>query len=106
MRVFHIVEPDVWANQHCELYRPPGLETEGFIHCSFREQLGRVIDRYYPDAARLTILEIDVDRLMSRMVTEPSTGGEVFPHIYGPINCDAIVAVEEWTPAAGEGTGR
>jgi len=39
------------------------------------------------------VLEIETDELMSRVLNEPSTGNEIYPHIYGPINRDAIVDI-------------
>lgn len=94
MLIYHIVLPDVWENLNAEIYKAASLETEGFIHCSFRDQLDGVIERYYSNAESLVILELDSDRLMSRVVNEPSTGNEIFPHIYGPINVDAVVSQE------------
>lgn len=96
MLIYHIVLPEVWAAFDGDLYKAPSLETEGFIHCSFAEQLDGVIARYYGDNDQLVILEIDPERLMSRMIKEPSTNNEIYPHIYGPINREAIVRVEEW----------
>ncbi len=95
MFIYHIVLPEDWAAFDAELYRARSLDTEGFIHCSFAEQLDGVIARYYGDRDSLVILEIDPERLMSRMIKEPSTNNEIYPHIYGPINRDAIVRVEE-----------
>jgi uncharacterized protein (DUF952 family) len=87
--------PDVWAAFDTELYRAASLESEGFIHCSFADQLDAVIERYYNDAKEIIVLEIDTDKLMSRTLNEPSTNNEIYPHIYGPINRDAIVAVKK-----------
>lgn len=87
--------PDAWAAFDGDLYEHPSLADEGFIHCSFAEQLDGVIKRYYDGAGRLIVLEIDSERLISDLVNEPSTGGEIYPHIYGPINRDAIVEVTE-----------
>ncbi len=95
MLIYHIVLPDVWAAFDTGLYRAKSLETEGFIHCSFADQLDGVIKRYYKGEDRIVILEIDPERLMSRMIKEPSTNNDIYPHIYGPINRDAIVRVEE-----------
>ena len=95
MIIYHIVLPEAWAAFTHDLYRAASLETEGFIHCSFVDQLDVVLQRYYSGAERVVILEIDSDRLMSRMIKEPSTNSEIYPHIYGPINRDAIVRVEE-----------
>ena len=95
MLIYHIVLPDAWAAFDTGLYEARSLETEGFIHCSFAEQLDAVIERYYNGEERVVVLEIESDRLMSRMIKEPSTNSEIYPHIYGPINRDAIVRVEE-----------
>ena len=92
--IYHIVLPDVWTAFDTDLYRAPSLETEGFIHCSFADQLDAVIKRYYAGAKSVVVLEIESDRLMSRMIKEPSTNSEIYPHIYGPINRDAIVGVQ------------
>ena len=92
--IYHIVLPDAWASFDTELYRARTLETEGFVHCSFADQLEGVIGRYYSDASQIVILGIDTERLMSRVIVEPSTGSELYPHIYGPINRNAIVTVE------------
>jgi len=95
MLIYHIVLPDVWAAFDTELYRAKSLETEGFIHCSFADQLDGVIERYYSGHDRVVVLEIDTERLMSRMIKEPSTNKEIYPHIYGPINRNAIVRTFE-----------
>lgn len=94
MLIYHIVLPDVWAAFDTELYRHASLAAEGFIHCSFEDQLDGVIGRYYSGAESVVILEIESERLMSRMIKEPSTNSEIYPHIYGPINRDAVVSVE------------
>jgi len=95
MIVYHIVLPEKWAEFTGDIYRASSLETEGFIHCSFAVQLDAVIKRYYSAADSVIILQIDTDKLMSRLVNEPSTNNEIYPHIYGPINRPAIVSVEE-----------
>lgn len=95
MLIYHIVLPEVWTAFEGDLYKAPSLETEGFIHCSFAEQLDGVIDRYYSNESSLVILEIDPELLMSRMIKEPSTNSEIYPHIYGPINRNAIVSIVE-----------
>lgn len=95
MLIYHLVLPEVWAAFNSDLYQHPSLGTEGFIHCSFAEQLDGVIERYYSGAERLIVLEIDSELLTSKLVNEPSTGGATYPHIYGPINRGAIVKVTE-----------
>ena len=95
MVIYHVVLPAVWERfRERPSYRSESLETEGFIHCSYAQQLDGVIDRYYSEAEKLLVLAIDTGKLRAKLVEEPSTGGEIFPHIYGPINTDAVVSVE------------
>jgi uncharacterized protein (DUF952 family) len=94
MRIYHIVLPDVWARFQGQHYEADSLATEGFIHCSFEKQLDTVLKRYYSGREEVEILEIDPTKLDSKLVVEPSTGGENYPHIYGTINADAIVRTE------------
>ena len=94
MLIYHIVLPDAWAAFDSDLYEAASFETEGFIHCSFADQVEAVIARYYSGQERVVVLEIESDRLMSRMIKEPSTNSEIYPHVYGPINRDAIVSVK------------
>ena len=66
--------------------------TEGFIHCSFAEQVRSTISRFYGDVGEVVLLRIDPDRLTSPIVVEDLVGsGESFPHVYGPIDLDAVV---------------
>jgi len=95
MRIYHIVLPDVWANFVDASYIADSLAAEGFIHCSFEDQLDTVLQRYYSDRDEIVILEIDPERLDSKLIVEPSTGGENYPHIYGAINREAIVRTEQ-----------
>lgn len=95
MKIYHIVMPEVWENfKNEDFYEAASLRDENFIHCSFAAQLEAVLNRYYKDAETVLILEIEPEKLTSELINEPSTGGEIYPHIYGRINKDAIVNVE------------
>lgn len=96
MTIYHIVLPEVWENfKNKDFYEAESLQTEGFIHCSFAEQINPVLGRYYQNAKTVLILHLETDKLTSKLVNEPSTNNEVYPHIYGQINTDAIVEIEE-----------
>jgi uncharacterized protein (DUF952 family) len=98
MFIYHIVLPEKWETvKHNSSYAADSLETEGFIHCSYDRQLEGVIGRYYADVPELVILTIDPMKLKSGLVEEASTGGEIYPHIYGPINLDAVISAEART---------
>ncbi len=95
MTIYHIVLPDVWAAFDGDLYEHASLASEGFIHCSFAEQIDGVLQRYYSDAESVVVLEIDTEKLTSELVNEPSTNGQIYPHIYGPINRDAVITATD-----------
>ena len=88
--------PAVWENFKNENeYEAESLMTEGFIHCSFADQLEGVLRRYYSNAKKVLILTIEPEKLTSKLVNEPSTNNEIYPHIYGKINRAAIVKIED-----------
>jgi uncharacterized protein (DUF952 family) len=96
MLIYHIVLPRVWAQfEDKEFYEAESLQTEGFIHCSFADQINLVLERYYKNAKTVLILTIESEKLKSKLVAEPSTNNEIYPHIYGEINRDAIIKIEE-----------
>ncbi|HTU20865.1 MAG TPA: DUF952 domain-containing protein [Gemmataceae bacterium] len=92
--IYHLVPRSVWEDNPNQPYRPESLEREGFIHCSFAEQVAASANRFYADAPELLLLHIDVDRLRSSLREEESGTGEIFPHIHGPLNRDAVASVE------------
>ena len=96
MLIYHIVTPETWEKFKNEsFYEAESLRSEGFIHCSYRNQLPEVLERYYKNAEKVFILHINPNLLTSKIISEPSTNREVYPHIYGEINRQAIVEVEE-----------
>ncbi len=96
MFIYHVVLPDVWDQFKTRpSYQPESLATEGFIHCSYPGQLDAVLKRYYSGVERVLILKIDTDKLLSKLVKEPSTNDEMYPHIYGRLNHNAIVEIED-----------
>jgi uncharacterized protein (DUF952 family) len=96
MLIYHVTLPANWAKyQDRPSYQTESLNTEGFIHCSYAGQLSGVLKRYYSNAPKVIILTIETEKLRSKLIAETSTGGEAFPHIYGRLNHDAVVKVEE-----------
>src|SRR5262245_33196732 len=91
--IYHLVLPSAWAARPDEPYRTDSLATEGFIHCSYAHQVAASANRFYAAAAELLVLRIDPARLSSPLKAEPAGSGELFPHVYGPINRDAVTSV-------------
>ena len=94
--IYHITSASLWnaAREQGKDFEAPSLKTEGFIHCSMENQVDGVLERYYQGQTDLVKLVIEPEKLNSKLVHEwsPSTR-DTFPHIYGPINLDAVIEV-------------
>jgi len=105
--IYHLVaEPDLWAAIEGDAYAPASLADEGFIHCTGeRDTLPVLADDCFASATGpMLVLAIAVDRLAAECRFEPPAPvpgagtahlqeGLLFPHIYGPLNLDAVTAV-------------
>ena len=100
--IYHITLRAAWieARESGE-YQAGSLENEGFIHCSTNSQILPVVDKFFKGQRNLLLLVIDPSLLTSELKWEPPYSGappgipedDLFPHVYGPINLDAIVKV-------------
>ena len=105
--IFHITFRTAWAEaQKRGDYRAEGFIAEGFIHCSTLSQVLPVADNYYKGQSELVLLVIEPTLLSSKLKWEPPSGGapppgvpsgDQFPHVYGPINLDAVAKVVDLT---------
>jgi uncharacterized protein (DUF952 family)/catechol 2,3-dioxygenase-like lactoylglutathione lyase family enzyme len=95
MRIFHITSgAEAAAAARSGTYVPEPYARDGFIHCSYREQVIPVASRFYAGRDDLVLLEIDRERLSATVVDENLDGGaELFPHLYGHLPMSAVVAV-------------
>lgn len=93
--IYHLILQADWerARQTGEV-RPTSLAEEGFIHCCQDvAQALPVANRLYAGLDGLLMLEVDTQRLAWPVKHEPSRSGQIYPHIYGPLNTDAVVKV-------------
>jgi uncharacterized protein (DUF952 family) len=95
--IFHITTKDAWQQAlESGQYRASSLETEGFIHASNGHQVDGVLQRFYAGQTGLVKLTIDPSRLSAALKYEGASDvNEKFPHVYGPINTSAVIAVDE-----------
>jgi uncharacterized protein (DUF952 family) len=106
MLIYHITTRHAWvAAQKTGAYRADSLASQGFIHCSTSDQVVRVANAFYRSQSGLVLLEIDPSELEPDVRWEPGTdkADELFPHIYGFINVDAVLRVLDF-PAGTQGT--
>ena len=106
--ILHLTTPAAWqAAQAAGSYRGDTLDTQGFIHCSTPAQITTVANRFFQGQSGLALLCIEPNKVQSRLIFEhpinPDTGeiepgSQQFPHIYGPLNLNAVVQVVDFPP--------
>lgn len=105
--IYHLTTAIEWKlAQQKGTYTAPSLDDEGFIHCSSKQQVIAVANVFYSQVDDLIILCIDEERLNAEVRWEapaPPDGkdeptqnyAQRFPHVYGPINLDAVQTILE-----------
>jgi uncharacterized protein (DUF952 family) len=93
--IYHVTTQQKWEEAQVNgAFIADSLAIEGFIHCSVEDQVAGVLDRYYKGQTGLVKLKIEKAKVERPLIFELAGSiNEVFPHIHGPINLDAIVAV-------------
>lgn len=107
--IYHIADTADWqraqqGGEYRTSTRGQSLEQQGFIHASTADQVAPVANAIYAGAPGLLVLVIDEDRVEPEIVYEPVPGWNTpFPHIYGPLDVDAVV---ETLPLVPDASGR
>ncbi|OGO12794.1 MAG: protein-(glutamine-N5) methyltransferase, release factor-specific [Chloroflexi bacterium RBG_19FT_COMBO_50_10] len=97
-QIIHLCQQFEWqAAQEEGIFMSKSLHQEGFIHCSEPEQILQVANRFYQGIPELVLLWIDPEKITAEIRWE-STDGTLFPHIYGPINLDAVISYTDFKP--------
>lgn len=94
--IYHITTKSAWevAIENGK-YEAESLQKEGFIHMSHEHQIEGVLARYFQGKTALVRLHVDETKLIAEIKNELSPSlQETFPHVYGEINLDAVVDVE------------
>ncbi len=95
MIIYHITPLNTWREAlEFGSYSADSLEKDGFIHCCTKDQTDEILKTWFQGESDLVLLEIDQTLLSAEVKYEDSHGsGELFPHIYGPLNLDAVMRV-------------
>lgn len=94
--VYHLISESDWrAISQKTHYSPESLAKEGFIHFSLPPQLAGVVSRFYSGCKDLLVLKIDVSKVPGEFIFEEADGSQ-YPHLYQPLNLDAVVDVQSW----------
>ena len=96
--ILHVAKRERWKGARLDgVYRGDTLDSQGFIHCSTPKQVVKVANALFHGQEGLILLCIDADRVESEIRYEGS-GREKYPHIYGPLNDDAVVKTLDFRP--------
>jgi uncharacterized protein (DUF952 family) len=96
--ILHIAPRSLWEQgKDSEAYQGDTLGSEGFIHCSKVDQVVAVANAMFRGHNDLVLLLIHTSRVVSRIKYEGAPS-EVYPHIYGPLSRDAVIAVYDFLP--------
>ena|SRR5215472_3720498 len=107
--IYHIASAADWEQarrdgEYTTSTRGVSLAEQGFIHASTAPQVAPVANAFYGDDQGLVVLVIDAGRLGPEVRCEPVPGwDDPFPHIYGPLNVDAVVTT---LPLGRDASGR
>ena len=96
--ILHIATRADWdAAQQSAEYQVGSLDTEGFIHCSTPQQVLGPANAFYHGHHDLVLLVIVPAKRQADLRYE-AADHDMFPHIYGPLNLDAVVDVLPFPP--------
>lgn len=93
--IYHIVKEKIWdESKHNVYYKTHSLEREGFIHCSFENQVVKVANTLYKGTKDLLVLCIDDIKIKSILKVEDLYKlNEKYPHLYGELPINAVEKV-------------
>ncbi|HEX3535400.1 MAG TPA: DUF952 domain-containing protein [Stellaceae bacterium] len=66
---------------------------DGFLHFSTGEQVAESARRHRAGQTGLVLVAVESARLGDRLKWEPSRGGQLFPHLYGPLDPSEVSSV-------------
>ena len=101
--ILHMAHAPAWEEaKQTGSYMGDTLYTEGFIHCSKPDQLLNVANaptNPFLEMTDLVLLSIDPTKLQAELKEEVPPGEqEAYPHLYGPLNVEAVVKAISFTP--------
>lgn len=95
-RIYKICPQALWreAEDAGRFTGAPIDHQDGYIHFSTISQVAETASRHFAGQDDLLLITVEADRLGDALRYEPSRGGDLFPHLYGPLPLDAVTAVD------------
>ena len=94
--IYHMCPAEAWAAAAAvgEYIGAADDRRDGFLHFSTAEQIAESARRHRAGQAGLVLVAVEPARLGARLRWEPSRGGALFPHLYGPLSPAEAASVE------------
>ena len=94
-KIYHITTHKAWEDAKSKgALRDASLVQDGFIHCSYPEQIVSVANNLFGDQKDLLIIGLSRSQTNCRVVDEDLYNlNELFPHVYGPIPVSSVFDV-------------
>ncbi|HYC69520.1 DUF952 domain-containing protein [Brevundimonas sp.] len=92
--VYKLVDREAWARARASgVFEGSAVDhADGYIHMSTAGQLAETARRHYAGQSGLVLVTVDTTRLGEGLRWEASRGGDLFPHLYGPLPLSAVEA--------------
>lgn len=93
--ILHCMKKTTWeTRKNKEYWGKRNVDAEGFIHCSTVEYFWRVAPNFTDVEDELVLICLDENKLEAEVRYEDGDNcGREYPHVYGMINNDAVIAV-------------
>lgn len=103
--IYHLTTVPEWeVAQDKGIYDPHSFQRDGFVHCCTQDQLEHVMERHFEKHENLIKLVIDPTRLLHPLKYEHNKDyNREYPHVYGPLNLEAVTQVVFLDPITSEG---
>ncbi len=95
--IYHMCTRAEWQAAEAEGLYPGSSQdaADGFIHFSARDQVAVSAAKHRAGQDGLVLLSVDAGALGDALKWEPSRGGALFPHLYGPLPVAAVTKVDD-----------
>ncbi|NBR10980.1 MAG: DUF952 domain-containing protein [Alphaproteobacteria bacterium] len=105
MLIYKIISKGLWqdAEKTGVFNGAPVDLADGFIHFSTAAQVQETARRHFRGQSDLLLLTLDDHDLGEALIYEPSRGGDLFPHFYGPLATKLVTRISP-LPLLADGT--
>jgi uncharacterized protein (DUF952 family) len=95
--VFKLIDRSSWrAAEAAGIFAGSAVDArDGFIHFSTASQLRETAARHFAGQPNLLLVAVETAALGDALRWEPSRGGALFPHLYGPLPLSAVRRVSD-----------